>query len=158
MRKPWVGFASSRLVLTLIACAELCACYPALKTEQPKVRLSVRDPSGAPVAGASFTLATNRYPFPMSASTTFATFETDELGMLRVPKRRDWLVQVMLPDGIRWYDWAYCIEKPGYRAVAAVEPDSFRSLEVVLEPSATPSVCKWPTGDESYYQLEVGEP
>jgi hypothetical protein len=146
------------VVLVLFTSLLVSGCYPALKTEQPKLRVTVRDASGAPVPDAAFTLATYRYPFPTAASTTFAKFATDGAGEVRVPRRRDWLVQLALPDGIRSYDWAYCIEKPGYRAVAAVEPDFSEAVTVSLERSTTPSVCKWPAVDQSYYELTVGEP
>lgn len=147
-----------RVISVLAVAVATAGCYPALMTQQPDVKLTVRDTRGVPVSGASFTLATYRFPFPTPGTTTFAKFATDAAGGLRVPKRRDLLVQVALPDGGRWYNWAYCIEKPGYRAIAAVEPDLTSDVSVVLEESATPSVCKWPTADQSYYQVEVGEP
>lgn len=158
MLKFATGATAARLVLAFAACGVLCACYPALKTEQPKVRLSVSDAGGMPLAGVSFTLATFRYPFPTARSTTFAKFETDDEGQLRVRQRRDLLMQMALADGSGWYDWAYCIEKPGYRAVVAIEPDFSNEIAVVLQASATPSVCKWPTDEQSYRQVEIGEP
>ncbi len=147
-----------RIIAALTVAAVTGGCFPAVTAKQPRVELTVRDERGAPVPGASFTLATYRYPFPMASSTTFAKFETDAAGRLEVRKRRDFYVQVALPDGGRWYGWAYCLEKPGYRAIAAVAPDFSRALSVVLEPSPTPSVCKWLDANQPYNQVAIREP
>jgi hypothetical protein len=146
-----------RVVLVLVGALGLTGCYPALKVVRPKVDLTVRDAGGGAVENAAVTLATFQYPFPFAHSTALTTYQTDAAGALSLRKRRKWLWQVLLPDGVRWYNWAYCIEKSGYRAVAAVEPDFSEPLVVVLEPSATSSVCKWPTDGEAYYQLKVVE-
>ena len=147
-----------RAGLVIAVAFVLDGCYPALKVIRPRVDLTVRDAAGAPVENASVTLATFHYPFPSPRSTMLARYETDGAGALSLRKRRKWLWQILLPDGVRWYGWAYCVEKPGYRAVAAVEPDFKGPMTVVLEPSTKTSACKWPvSGDESYYAVEVVE-
>jgi hypothetical protein len=151
------GISVRRIVVASIGCVALSACYPALKVMRPRVDLTVRDVSGAAVADATFTIATYRYPFPSARSMSLASYQTERSGVLKLRKRRDWLWQVLLPDGVRWYDWAYCVEKPGYRAVAAVEPDFGEPITVVLEPFPRPSNCDWPTAEEPYYEVEVVE-
>lgn len=146
-----------RCTLAAVTCIVVSGCYPALKVVRPRVDLVVQDSEGKGLQGAAFTLATYHYPFPMASSTTLTTHQTGVAGDLKLNKRRKWLWQIALPDGIRWYDWAYCVEKPGYRAVVAVEPDFTEPIAVMLERSTTSSVCDWPTVDEPYYQVEVVE-
>jgi hypothetical protein len=145
------------IVLASTGCLALGACFPALKVVQPRADFIVRDAAGAAVENAAVTLATFRYPFPFARSTTLATYRTDMTGTVSLRKKRKWLWQVLLPDGVSWYNWAYCVEKPGYRAAAAVEPDFGEPLAVVLEAAAKPSVCEWPGGDEPYHQVEIVE-
>ena len=87
-----------RAFVTGASCATLCACYPAFKAVQPDVTLRVTDTSGAPIAGAAFTLATFEQPFTRSNDVVRATYRTDEDGYLSLPKKRKWVWQVVLPD------------------------------------------------------------
>ena len=146
-----------RSAVAACACTLLGGCYPALEVARPKVELTVVETTGRAVDDATVTLATFRFPFPLAERTAFATYRTDAGGNLRIRKRRKWVWQVALPDGIQWYGWAYCVEKPGYRAVAAVEPDFAEPHTVVLEQSMRRSVCEWPAEDELYHQVEVVE-
>lgn len=136
----------------------LSGCYPAFRTVQPRVELVVVDPSGSPVEGATFTLASYRYPRAVPATTKIARYETDSAGTLSIPMRGDWQMEALLPDGSSWYVWRYCIEKTGYRAIASAETRRIkRPLTLVLQPHQGSSQCKWPGEGEAYYQLEVVE-
>jgi hypothetical protein len=145
------------VLIAVTACAGLTGCYPALKVSQPNVRLIVRDAQGEPVQNATVTLATYRNTLPALYPATVATYQTDAAGKLSLRKRRTWEWQLMLPDGMVWYSWAYCIEKPGYRAVASVQPDFSKPDVVVLEQSATASRCKWRSESEWQYQVKIVE-
>lgn len=148
----------SRIALALGSMLWLAGCYPAFRTVQPRVDLVVLNPAGQPVQGATFTLATYRYPFAVARTTKFARYETDAAGTVSIPRRGDWQMEILLPDGSGWYAWRYCVEKAGYRAIASAEARKFRRpLTVVLEPSQRSSKCKWPGDGESYYDLEVVE-
>jgi len=136
----------------------LTGCYPAFRTVQPKVKLVVQDPSGRPVEGATFTLATYRYPFVLPATTKLDRYETNAAGVVSIPRRGDWQMEILLPDGSSWYVWRYCIEKAGYRAIASEETRRIDvPLTVVLEPYQGSSRCRWPGEGEAYYDLEVIE-
>jgi hypothetical protein len=136
----------------------LAGCYPAFRTVQPKVDLVVVDTAGRPIEGATLTLATYRYPRAMPGTTQFARYETDAAGTASIPRRGDWQMEILLPDGSSWYGWRYCVEKAGYRAIASAETRKFRRpLTVVLEPRQGSSKCKWPGEGESYYKLEIVE-
>lgn len=135
----------------------LAGCYPAFRTVRPNVNLVVHDVKGAPVENATFTLATYRYPFPSSTTTRFALYETDTTGAVSIPRRGEWQMEVLLPDGSGWYAWGYCIEKAGYRAVAVAETGFEESLTVVLQPHPGSSRCRWPAEGEAYYGVKVVE-
>jgi hypothetical protein len=67
-------------------------------------------------------------------------------------------MEILLPDGSAWYAWRFCVEKSGYRAFASAETDDFDDrVEVVLRESPVRSSCKWPGGNEAYYDLKVVE-
>jgi hypothetical protein len=144
-------------LLAAMAILALSGCYPALRTEQPEVVLRVRDENGRPIKDATFTLATYRYPFPSSRTTTFVTQYTDAGGVVSLSKKRKWQWELLLPDGSAWYGWGFCLEKPGYRAVASADAAFDGAAEVILKESLGPSRCKWPSGRESYYDLKVVE-
>lgn len=135
----------------------LAGCYPAFRTVQPKVELVVQDSTGRPVGSATFTLATYRYPFPSQTTTKFTRYETDSAGAISIPRRGEWQMEVLLPDGSSWYAWRYCIEKAGYRAIASAETRSIDPLTIVLEPHVGSSHCKWPGEGEAYYRVKVVE-
>jgi len=138
-------------------CPALCACYPALTAVQPRVDLSVADTSGAPIEDAAFTLATFKQPMPSAANAIRVTYRTDERGYLTLPKRRKWVWQVVLPDGMTWYTWAYCVEKPGYRATAEIDASFGEPIAIVLEDTSAPSECVWPSGDEAYWRVRTSD-
>ena len=145
------------LLFVFIAMPGLAGCYPALRTVQPEMELVVQDTNGRPVESATFTLATYRYPFPHQRTTNFSRHETDSAGTLAIPRRREWKLEVLLPDGSSWYAWGYCIEKAGYRAIAVAETDFEKPVTAVLQPYVGSSRCKWPTKGEPYYGVAVVE-
>ena len=141
----------------VIACMALGACFPALKPVQPRVSLKVTDSRGVALEGARFTLATFRQPFPFPHTTVLTTYHTDRGGSLAVRKKRKWVWQIMLPDGVTWYTFAYCIEKDGYRAIAETEPAFGEPLTVVLADAPGRSECVWPRDGEAYWQVRTTE-
>ncbi len=136
----------------------LAGCYPAFRTVQPRVDVVVLDSAGRPVQGATFTLATYRYPRAVPATTKLVPYQTDAAGTVSIPRRGDWQMEILLPDGSSWYGWRYCVEKAGYRAIASAETQRFsRPLTVVLEPRQGSSKCKWPREGEAYYDVKIVE-
>jgi hypothetical protein len=145
------------IFLATVVILGLSGCYPALRTEQPKVMLRVHDESGRPIKDATFTLATYRYPFPSPRTTKLLTQYTDAGGVVSLSKKRKWQWEILLPDGSAWYEWGFCLEKPGYRAVASADADFDDLAEVVLKESPVSSRCKWPGENEAYYEFKVVE-
>lgn len=139
----------------LVAC--LVGCYPALKTVQPKTSVTVLDSAGAPVEGAVFTLATYQLPFGSPQTNRYAAFNTDADGKLRIPGKREWQLQVLLPDGVAWYEWGYCVESAGFRAHPAPTAELGKPVVVVLKRSDRPSRCLWPSGNDSYWEVTAQE-
>ena len=149
---------TGRFALALGAMLLLAGCYPAFRAVQPRVDLVVVDPAGRPVQGATFTLATYRYPRAVPATTKLSQYETDAGGAVSIPRRGDWQMEILLPDGSSWYGWRYCVEKAGYRAIVSAETRKFRRpLTVVLEPRQGSSTCKWPAEGEAYYDIKIVE-
>jgi len=145
------------LLVAVASIVGLSGCYPVLRTERPKVEVRVRDEHGHPIEDATFTLATYRYPFPTPSATTFLRGRTDAAGVVSLPKKRKWQLEILLPDGSAWYSWRSCIEKPGYRAVASAESKFEGPIEIVLKASAVSSSCKWPGENDAYYDVRVVE-
>jgi hypothetical protein len=149
--------AARRLFLILASSLALGGCYPALKAVQPKVTLTVVDSRGVAIEAASFTLATFRQPFPFPHSTVLTTHRTDHDGRLALRKRREWIWQILLPDGVTWFTWAYCIEKPGFKATAVTAPLFDEPITVVLEDAPLASECVWPGEQEAYWDVRTSD-
>src|SRR5262245_13433735 len=112
----------SLFIILVTLCLGLAGCFPAPRVVQPKARFLVQDASGHPLEGATVTLATHRMPFPSPLGRTMTEFRTDAAGKVSLREKHIWEMQALLPDGTSWYEWIYCIEKPGYRPVFSVEP------------------------------------
>jgi hypothetical protein len=150
-------FVAGRLSLILGSSIALGGCFPALKPVQPTARVTVVDSRGVAVEGARFTLATFRQPFPLPHATVLTTYRTDRDGRLTLRKKRRWVWQILLPDGVTWYTWAYCIEKPGFKATAVTEPMFEEPITVVLEDAPVASECVWPSERDLYWQVRTSD-
>ena len=145
-------FRSSFLIAAL--CLGLAGCYPALRTVQPKARFVVQDASQHPIEGATVMLVTRRM---WLGAQTMTPFRTDAAGKISLRATHQWEWQVMLPDGVSWYEWSYCIEKPGYRAVAELKPEFRKPVIVMMERTEKHSACAWPTVDAQPGPMRVVE-
>jgi hypothetical protein len=145
------------LIVVMTPCVLLAGCFPAPVPVQPKAQFLVRDANGHPIENAVVTLATHRMPFPSASERTLSHFRTDAAGKVTLKTKRTWELQVMLPDGSSWYEWIYCIEKPGHRAVFSTSPDFGKPVVAFLEYSEKRSACKWPTDDQMYHEVSVIE-
>jgi hypothetical protein len=121
---------------------------------RPKARFLVQDASGQPIEDATITLATHRMRF---GERVLTQYRTDAAGKVSLRAKHTWKWQILLPDGVTWYEWIYCIDKPGYRPAFEVNPDFSKPVVAVLERSEQRLVCKWPAADQSYWQLSVAE-
>jgi len=129
-------------------------CYPALKVVQPKAQFTLVDSTGAPIEDAKIMLTTYRQPFG-ALHPSVATFRTDARGTVALKSERKWHMQVVLPDGITWYTWAYCIEKSGYLAVASQQPNFKEPVGLTLERSDQQSVCRPPDDSDWAPRVET---
>ena len=151
--------AANRRTFALVSLVVVGGCYPGLPVVRPSTTIAVVDAEGRAVPDADVTIATFRQPFPFPRSTVRTTYRTNEAGVLNVKQKRKWQLQVMLPDGYGWYTWLYCVEKPGYRAVASTEiEDRIGPITVVLQPSPSRrSLCVWPSEQRPYWEVVVAD-
>ena len=144
----------------VVACAVVSGgCYPGLPVVQPRSSFTVVTFDGERVHNARVTLATYSWPFPRPTTTLLTTFRTDEAGELNLRTRRKWHWQVALPDASTAYSWGYCVEKPGFHAVASPEMhERIGAVTVTLEAASAPSTCVWPQDDgQSHSQVAINE-
>jgi hypothetical protein len=144
-----------RVLAAFAAMLCLAGCYPAFRTVQPRLKVVVMDPAGRPVENATFTLVT--YREPMGARPKLTRYQTDSAGALFIPRRGQWQMEILLPDGSSWYSWGYCVEKAGYRAIAVPWKELKSPLKIVLEPRSGSSQCKWAREGEDYRDVTVVE-
>jgi hypothetical protein len=129
-------------IATIVAALMLGGCYPSSLTSRPEARITVTDESGAPLVGATVTLATMEW-HGIGGRNMFEKFLTDREGEVEFGKQRDWAVQVMLPDGGVRYSWSLCFSKPGFEAIPMVFMKFDEPIKVAMYPSAVPSECEW---------------
>lgn len=128
--------------LAVVLATALAGCFPVLKTVQPSAQIVVTDVANVPIENARVVLATVRGPF---GPRVLAEHLTDEDGKAAFQRVRKWEWNVLLPDGVGWYEWDLCVERLAYRALAVGEPE-FRQqpLHLQLQTSASESKCQWP--------------
>jgi hypothetical protein len=127
--------------LAIVVSLALTGCYPALRATQPHARFSVQDTDKHPIEGATIMLATWRGWYGRQ---TVEEYRTDAAGKFLLPSKHSWEWQIMLPDGRSWYEFSYCIEKPGYRAISEPRPNFRKRLTIVMERTNKHSACAWP--------------
>lgn len=119
-----------------------CMVWPTMI--RPAVQLSIRDPQGQPIEGASFHFA--KYSISMVPRTHVSTIATDELGAVAFDSERKWQFFFLAPDSGQFWSWSWCIEKTGFQAVFAndLRTDSrARSTTIVLTPTTNAERCRW---------------
>ena len=72
----------------------------------------VLDESDAPIEGARVRLTTNFNPH---GSPTHEIKLTDLHGVATFEQRSEWQVESWFMHGARFYDWYWCVQKPGFR-------------------------------------------
>jgi hypothetical protein len=72
---------------------------------------------------------------------------------VKLPLRLKWHMQIMLPDAVASYTWAYCVEKDGYAPLFAPLERWQRPTAAVLDRSATESMYVSPTEDYPYLRV-----
>ncbi len=130
-----------RQCLIAAAACVLSACVPVLKTVQPQADIVVQDLDGRPIEGASVHLVRTTYPH--GPREIFA-WSTGVDGIVRIPRHRQWVVQVLIVDGIVSFGFGLCVDKPGFRPFIVEWPDFAVQLIATLEPADAPLLCAWP--------------
>jgi hypothetical protein len=120
----------------------LSGCYPSFLTSRPRAEILVTDESGAPLEGATVTLATKEW-HGIVGPITFQKFLTDREGRVKFRRRHTWAVQILLPDGGRSYSWSLCFSRPGFEAIPMVFMNFDEPIKVAMYPSAVSSECRW---------------
>lgn len=145
-----------RLLLAMVGLVAVTGCYPAVRKEQPKLDVRIRDEHGHSIRDATVTFATYRHPF--GGMTGFDTYQTDATGVVSIRRKLRWQMEALLPDGSSWYSWQFCVEKPGYQAFASAGSRNFeRAMKVVLQASQVPSSCQWLGREGRYHDVRVVE-
>jgi len=130
---------AERIVGLLVASVLLSGCWPALKVVQPRAEVRVTSATGDSIDAAKVTcVRANVFP---GWHEVLGEYSADANGVVKLPLRLKWHVQVMLPDAYTSYSWAYCVERDGYAAVMAPLKRWHRPPIVVLNPSLTRSTC-----------------
>ena len=129
-------------IATVVAVAFLSGCYPAFLTSRPKARIIVTNESGAPLEGATVTLATMERRGVVGQN-TFEKFSTDRNGMVKFGRQHDWVMQVLLPDGDTGYSWTLCVSKPGFEAIPLTSMKFDEPIKFAMYPGAMGSECEW---------------
>lgn len=142
-----------RRALPILAIAVvLSGCWPELKVAEPRAHIAITDESGAPIDGARVMVITQQY---FLGPTHVHEFLTDSKGVVDLRPQRQWVIEGALPDASVWFDWTFCVEKAGYRAVQAPLEHSRKATAIVLEPSVRKSTCEPP--DQVYPHVRVVE-
>lgn len=140
-----------RVIAVIVAALGLSGCWPALKVVQPRAEIEVTDASGEPLEGASVTFVrANVFP---NWHLVLGELVTDAGGTVKLPLRLKWHMQIMLPDAVASYSWAYCVEKDGYGALVAPLERWQRPTAAVLNRSAPGSMCVPPNEDYPYLRV-----
>ena len=129
-------------IATIVAVVTLSGCFPSILTSRPEAEIIVTDESGAPLEGATVTLATMEW-HGVGGQNTFEKFSTDREGKVEFGKQHAWAMQVMLPDGDTRYTWSLCVSKPGFEAIPMVSMNFNEVIKVAMYPSAVASGCEW---------------
>jgi len=129
-------------IATIVAVVTLSGCFPSILTSRPGAEIIVTDESGAPLAGATVTLATMEW-HGVGGQNTFEKFSTDREGKVEFGKQHAWAMQVMLPDGGTSYRWSMCVSKPGFEAIPMASMKFNEVIKVAMYPSAVASECEW---------------
>jgi hypothetical protein len=133
-------------IATTVAAGLLSGCLPSILTSRPEAEIVVTDESGAPLAGATVTLATMEW-HGVGGRNTFEKFSTGHEGKVEFGKQHAWAMQVMLPDGSTSYWWSLCISKPGFEAIPMTSVEFDEVIKVAMYPSAVASECEWRPDD-----------
>jgi len=134
-----------RLASALGALIALSGCVPALRTLQPATRVHVTDADGIPLQGASVQLGSYKY---RGGRFSTQNYVTNAAGDAKTKRDTQWELMVFLPDGINYYSWHLCVEKPGYQPTTVAMPKAETRLEVVLLKTSATLQCKWLEGVE----------
>lgn len=143
-----------RCALIIALAVVTSGCFPAAIRSLPGSTITVVDSQGQPVENASLRLVTYQDFIQRVVPTTPDTFHSNHKGVIKLPSRRDLVIQVALPDAYRFYAWQFCLSKAGYRATIEGIQAGERVPPVVLHASGGTSTCRYSAEKRS---LEVVE-
>lgn len=130
-----------RCAITIALSLAVSGCFPASIRALPGSEISVVDAQGSPIENAKLTLATYQDFLRRVVPTAPNSFYSNRKGIIKLPSKRDLVLQVPLPDAYRFYTWEFCISKEGYRATAGGIQAGVRVPQVVLHASDKSSTC-----------------
>jgi len=119
----------------LLAASAGCLPIPHSHVKQPAVVFRVGDPAGRPVSGATVHLYSGvRVSNRVLHRETGAT---DSMGLAAFPLRRErHPVLFLMPDADAPWHWAWCVDRPGFRAALGTMGAPRPEVSVTLVPAA----------------------
>jgi hypothetical protein len=134
-RTGWIG------VLML-----LVGCVPTIRTLQPAMTVRVTDGQRKPLQGASVQLGTYQRPF--AGRIARHDYVTNAGGRVRTERGTRFELAAFLPDGMNFYSWYLCIEKPGYQPAIVSLPKPRDLIDISLAETSDLMTCQWQEGSE----------
>lgn len=118
-------------LLLVAAGASACVPWPRKALVVPGITVRVTNRDGAPLPGAQVTLI--RYSYPHAVYQDHAGAPVDAEGRAVFAETKAWeTVWPLVPHGIPFYDFVYCVSAPAHAAVAGPVPDPVTDLTVRL--------------------------
>jgi hypothetical protein len=119
----------------------LVGCVPTIRTIQPAMTVRVTDGQRKPLQGASVQLGTYQWPF--AGRIARHDYLTNAAGRVKTERGTRFEVIAFLPDGMNFYNWYVCIEKPGYQPAVISLPKPRDLLDVSLAETSDLMTCQW---------------
>lgn len=133
-----------RVSAALLAAALLSGClpWPRKALVVPGLRFEVKDERGEPLPGALVSVV--RFSEPHAQYEDQVRARTNEQGHAVFTEATEWeTVWPLLPHGIPFYDFVYCVSAPEHGAVGGRVPDPVADVYLRLSPGS--GECPSPT-------------
>jgi hypothetical protein len=131
---------SYKIAILFFTFMGLTACYPAYRTRQPAVNLTVVNALELPIAGAKVVLNTRAHA---SGVNEFNVKNTDDKGSVSFNSDKQIEIEVLAIHGSLHYFWDICIEKKDYltEIVRISEPSQAEKLDKIILKIGESTAC-----------------
>lgn len=98
-----------------------CIPFPTLDTISPTAEVTVVDETGAPVEGALVELTSHQFPGFSEDRVKLET--TNRSGHVYFEPQREVHMSSLMPHGMRFFQFSWCISKPGFETITMYDPE-----------------------------------